>query len=91
MADPASLPILILAAGKSERMRGRDKLLEEVRNRTLLRDRAVAALETRAPVFVTLPPRGAAPERWSALSGLEVLRVPVSRPELGMSASIRAG
>lgn len=88
MSAPA---ILILAAGASARMQGRDKLLEDVAGQPLLRDRARTALSTGAPVLVALPPQEAAPARWAALEGLEVTLVAVAHPEDGMSASLKAG
>ena len=82
--------ILILAAGASSRMRGGDKLLEEVAGHPLLRimlERAVAA--AGGPVLCTLPaldhPRAA------CLDGLAVRPVGVPDSAEGMSASIRAG
>lgn len=83
--------ILLLAAGASARMGGRDKLLEPVGGQPLIRDRARAALLTGAPVLATLPPRKAAPDRWAALAGLTLHLMAVSRPERGLSASLAAG
>jgi len=83
----ALVPILILAAGASRRMGGRDKLLEAVRERPLIRDRALAALTTGAPVFVTLPLGDTA--RHAALKGLPVTRVEVEPGPMG--ASLGAG
>ena len=48
--------ILILAAGASSRMRGRDKLLQPIRGKPILRMVVDMALATGAPVMVTLPP-----------------------------------
>ena len=83
----ALVPILILAAGASRRMGGRDKLLEPVRGKPLLRDRVEMALRIGAPVHVVLPQGGGA--RHAALDGLDVTRVPV--PTGGMGASLAAG
>ena len=47
------IPIVILAAGASSRMRGRDKLLELVDGVALLRRQVERALNTGAKVFVT--------------------------------------
>lgn len=81
--------ILLLAAGASSRMRGRDKLLEPVGGEPLLRRQAKAALATGAPVLVALP---ALPgPRDAALEGLAVDRVRVEAPEPGMGYSISAG
>jgi molybdenum cofactor cytidylyltransferase len=81
--------ILILAAGSSSRMRGADKLLEEIEGIPLLRRVALAALATGLPVSVTLPP--ASPLRQAALAGLETRPVVVKDPESGMSESLKAG
>ncbi|MCB1328189.1 MAG: nucleotidyltransferase family protein [Maritimibacter sp.] len=92
--QPGGPAILIPAAGRSTRMRGRDKLIEPVRGRPLLADRAaiaVTALGAAASVLVALPPRNAAPDRWDALGGLGVTCVEVAAPEAGMSASLAAG
>ena len=82
--------IILLAAGASRRMGGRDKLLETVRGQPLLRDRAAACSAAGArAVLVVLPPES--PARRAALDGLAV--IPVTAPEAaeGMAASIRAG
>jgi CTP:molybdopterin cytidylyltransferase MocA len=81
--------VLLPAAGASRRMRGRDKLLEEVRGRALLRERAEVALSVSDDVLVTLPPEGAA--RAAVLDGLPVARRVVARAAEGMAASLRAG
>lgn len=85
----APLHILILAAGASSRMRGRDKLLEEVQGAPLLRHIASQALATGLAVTVTLPPDR--PLREAALSGLAVRQVLVPNAGHGLSASLRAG
>lgn len=48
-------PILILAAGASSRMRGDDKLLQDVEGRPLLTTLCLRALATEHPVYVALP------------------------------------
>lgn len=84
-----SLAILILGAGAASRMRGGDKLLEEVGGQPLLALQAARALRTGQPVVVTLPPfphpRGA------VLKDMPVARVQVRDAAEGMAASIRAG
>lgn len=84
------LPILILAAGASSRMRGRDKLMEEIDGTPLLaRQAKIARAATAGPVLVTLP---LAPHpRYQALDGLDVTPVAVRDAAEGMAASIRAG
>ena len=80
-------PILILAAGKSSRMRGRDKHLEEIDGVPLLRRLALAALELGEPVFVALP---ALPHpRAEALEGLDVTLLAIPEAEEGMSGTLR--
>ena len=81
--------ILLLAAGSSSRMRGADKLMEPVEGVPLLLRQARVALATGVPVIVTLPLDR--PARNAALSGLDLITVPVPDAALGLSASIRAG
>lgn len=83
------LVILILAAGAARRMAGRDKLTEAVAGQPLLRKITLAALGTDLPVTIALPPDR--PDRWAAVRNLDVDRVTVAHPELGMSASLKAG
>lgn len=83
------LAILIPAAGASTRMRGTDKLLQEVRGQPLLRDRVALALATGCDVAVTMPPDATA--RRAALDGLNVTLLPVPDATTGLSASLRAG
>jgi len=88
----ADVLILIPAAGASSRMRGRDKLLEEVRGQPLLRDRVEMALGLGHPVLVTLPPDR--PRRAEALRGFanpNLATVIVEDAVTGLSASLRAG
>ncbi|HKL66094.1 MAG TPA: nucleotidyltransferase family protein [Roseovarius sp.] len=87
-----AVAILVPAAGASRRMRGRDKLLEEVRGRALLADRVAMALGLGGEVLVTLPPGGDA--RAQALTGPTGPRLFVEEvPEAdeGMAASLRRG
>ncbi|MGR3364302.1 MAG: nucleotidyltransferase family protein [Maritimibacter harenae] len=88
---PVALPVLILAAGASSRMGGRDKLMEEVDGVPLLRDRIEAALATGQPVLVTLPPREAAPARWDLIDALPIAAVEVPDADQGMARSLAAG
>lgn len=81
--------ILIPAAGAARRMAGADKLTQSVDGQPLLRRQAARALETGAPVLVTLPPDR--PERSAALAGLNLAQVIVPEAAEGMSGSIRAG
>lgn len=81
--------ILILAAGSSSRMRGGDKLLEEVAGMPLLARITRAALDTGLPVTVALPPDR--PARAGVLDGLAVTRVTVPDARVGMAESVKAG
>jgi molybdenum cofactor cytidylyltransferase len=92
-AEPPGRPrvaALVLAAGASRRMRGRDKLMEPVGGRPVLRAVAEAAKASRADeVVVVLPPEAGA--RRAALDGLAVRTVEAPDWAEGMAASIRAG
>jgi molybdenum cofactor cytidylyltransferase len=81
--------ILVLAAGASSRMRGRDKLVEPVKGKPLLRLTVEAALAASAQIIVTLPPDAAA--RRAALAGLAVQVVEIPDADQGMSRSIVRG
>ncbi len=86
--DHRDLPIIILAAGASSRMRGRDKLMEEIDGMPLLRQQVIKARAvTRGPVLVTLPPPPH--QRYDALDGLEADLLPVADADEGMNASLR--
>ncbi|OYX43248.1 MAG: hypothetical protein B7Z02_09590 [Rhodobacterales bacterium 32-67-9] len=86
------LAILVPAAGASRRMRGSDKLLEEVGGEPALRHTAGLAVETGAQVIVTLPASGPlVPARRAVLMGLGVRVVPIPDAHEGMAASLRAG
>ncbi len=80
------IPIILLAAGQSRRMRGADKLLQAVDGMPLLRRSAMTALEV-GPVIAALPPRPHA--RYDALEGLDVWKVPIADAAEGMNASLR--
>ncbi|MEP0961044.1 MAG: nucleotidyltransferase family protein [Roseobacter sp.] len=85
-----ALPIVILAAGSSRRMRGKDKLLEHVDGKPMLRRQAdIARAATKGPVYVTLPVD--CPTRENALDGCDVNTVSVPNAHHGMSASLRQG
>ena len=84
----AETTILLLAAGHSSRMRGRDKMLEELDGEPLLRVMARRATRAGVPVRVVLGPGQTA--RRAALEGLAVAIVEAADTD-GMAASIRAG
>ncbi|MHA3913311.1 NTP transferase domain-containing protein [Halovulum sp. GXIMD14793] len=82
--------VLLLAAGAARRMRGADKLLQEVDGIPVLRRAANAALASAAAkVHVVLPP--ASDARRAALDGLAVETVTAADASTGMAASLRAG
>ncbi|KPP87635.1 MAG: molybdenum cofactor cytidylyltransferase [Rhodobacteraceae bacterium HLUCCO07] len=83
--DP--IAILILAAGASSRMRGRDKLCEDAAGQPLLSRVVTRAMATRIPVLVTLP--GPEHPRTGLIGGAGAVFVPDAQE--GMGASIRAG
>ena len=80
--------IVLLAAGSSSRMRGRDKMLEEVAGTPLLSLMAGRAAKADVPVRVVLGPGQEA--RRATLSDLPVEIVAATGTD-GMAASIRAG
>ena len=82
------LPVILLAAGASSRMRGADKLLAVVEGEPLLRRQArMARGVTSGPVLVALP---APPHpRYEVLAGLDVTPLPVPDAGEGMNASLR--
>ncbi|CUH77125.1 NTP transferase domain-containing protein [Tropicibacter naphthalenivorans] len=84
-----NIAILIPAAGASSRMRGRDKLIEEVDGLPLLRRQAKRAIFTGAHVTVTVPSHDH--PRAKALAGLPVQLIAVPDAALGMSSSLRRG
>ena len=85
--QPSEIAILLLAAGQSSRMRGRDKLMEEVGGAPLLTTVFRRAQETGCSVFVTLP--GMEHERASLIGTATPIMVPDAAE--GMAASIRRG
>ncbi len=82
------ITILLLAAGSSSRMRGGDKLLEEVDGAPLLRTLALRALAANQDVLVALPCDK--PAREDALAGLDVSTISVPDADHGMAHSLRA-
>jgi CTP:molybdopterin cytidylyltransferase MocA len=83
-----SVALLVLAAGASSRMGGRDKLLEQVDGHPLLRHVCEIASATGYPTTVTLPPEAA--QREHTLTGLDVKTITVADARTGMAASLRA-
>lgn len=81
--------ILILAAGASSRMGGRDKLLEVVQGLPLIARSVGVALATGVPVTIVLPPDR--PGRLAALAGLPVQVVVAECASEGMAESLKVG
>ena len=75
--------ILILAAGASSRMRGRDKLLEAVDGEPLLARQCRIAAATGRPVHVALPPAPHA--RRGLVGGAFIVDVPRAADGIGRS------
>ncbi|WP_126976562.1 nucleotidyltransferase family protein [Frigidibacter oleivorans] len=83
---------LICAAGSSSRMRGSDKLIQQVDGVPVLRHAAAAARAAGMLVAVALPAAGPfRAGRLAALQGLELTALPVPEAAEGIAASIRAG
>lgn len=81
------IPAIVLAAGQSSRMRGVDKLLQDVDGEPLIRRQCRIARQVCDGVYVALPP--APHDRYSAILGLDVTPVPVPDAAEGMGASLR--
>jgi molybdenum cofactor cytidylyltransferase len=86
-----SVAAILLAAGASRRMRGRDKLLEPVRGVPLLRDRAQMLLDAGCfdQVIAVLPVDR--PARNATLEGLALTCVANPNAARGMGSSVVAG
>lgn len=83
----STIAILLLAAGASSRMRGRDKLLEEISGQPLLSMICARAAQTGLPCYAMVP--DLAHPRVSATGTAQVIAVPQAAE--GMAASIRTG
>ena len=81
------IPVVILAAGRSRRMRGRDKLLEDIDGVPLLVRQVEMALGLGGDVFVALSPEDRA--RKAALAGLACRLLIVPEAEEGLSGTLR--
>lgn len=81
------IPILILAAGQSSRMRGRDKLLEDVQGQPLLCRQVKLALAMQQPVFIAM--QEGADQRKAAIADLPVTVLTVPDAAEGMSGTLR--
>jgi molybdenum cofactor cytidylyltransferase len=88
----SNVVILLLAAGFSSRMRGRDKLLEPVSGQPLIAERATTALASGADtLIIALPPQVENPARWQALDGVAAKLIEVETSGKGMAESLKAG
>jgi molybdenum cofactor cytidylyltransferase len=84
------VPIIVLAAGKSVRMRGENKLLLEIQGVPMIRRVVQAALESRVDEVIAV--LGWQEERIRhALSGLRFRPVVNANYEVGQSSSVRTG
>ncbi|MGR3659888.1 MAG: nucleotidyltransferase family protein [Paracoccaceae bacterium] len=85
---PETVALLILAAGSSSRMQGRDKLIEPVAGTPLLAHVIDTARATGNPVYVTLPVGANARRTLIADQSIQIIEV--ADADSGMSASLRA-
>lgn len=81
------IPILILAAGQSSRMGGRDKLLEDIGGEPLLHRQTRLATATGHPVYVALP--DAKHPRARVIADLPATLLSVPEAAEGMSGTMR--
>src|SRR5262245_48294762 len=89
MTEP-SVAAIVLAAGRSTRMRVENKLLAEVGGKPMVRHVVEAALASGAgPVLVVTGHQGEAVR--AALAGLEVAFVENADYAIGLSSSLKAG
>lgn len=79
--------LILLAAGKAQRMRGSDKLLEDVAGRPCVKTLALRGLSAGLMVVVALPDRDH--PRAQALAEVPVLRLPVPDADQGMAQSLK--
>jgi molybdenum cofactor cytidylyltransferase len=86
MIGPA---VFLPAAGASRRMRGGDKLLEQIAGEPLLRRQAARACATGCPVAVGLRVHDI--DRHAALAGLALTALSIPDADEGMAATLRAG
>ncbi len=89
VGPPTSCTILLLAAGRSSRMRGADKLMELVDGEPLIRNRARICLATGMKTIVVLPKDRI--ERAVALDDTAVEQVVSQNAHMGLSHSLRDG
>ncbi|MFT4706332.1 MAG: CTP:molybdopterin cytidylyltransferase MocA [Yoonia sp.] len=80
------IPVLILAAGKSSRMRGADKLMCDVHGAPLLRRQIERAIGI-GPIYVALPSDNH--PRLAALNGTDAISLIVPEASQGMGGTMR--
>tara|TARA_R110002051_G_scaffold57104_7_gene105858 strand:+ start:8036 stop:8620 length:585 start_codon:yes stop_codon:yes gene_type:complete len=80
------IPILILAAGQSRRMRGADKLMQDVHGQPLLRKQIICASPI-GPVFVALPNKNH--PRHTALIGTTATDLNIPHSIEGIGGTLR--
>lgn len=80
-------PILILAAGQSSRMRGADKLLQDIDGAPLLAHVVERAVATGHPVFTAMP--GPQHPRYNVMRDLPACCYDIPDAREGMSGTIR--
>jgi len=85
----SKIGFLFLGAGSSNRMRGRDKLLEKIHGVPLIEGLTNEALSLRVPVFITIPATNT--KRRAIISKTNATIIPVLDSKLGMGHSIAEG
>jgi molybdenum cofactor cytidylyltransferase len=80
------IPVLILAAGKSSRMRGADKLMCDMHGAPLLRRQIERAIGI-GPIYVALPSDNH--PRLAALNGTDAISLIVPEASQGMGGTMR--
>ena len=78
-------PLLILAAGRSSRMRGADKLAQEIDGVPLLRRQVAAAIAAGAHAHVTLRPDD---PRATLIAGLDAVILRLEESAEGMGGTL---
>ena len=85
----SKIGFLFLGAGSSNRMRGRDKLLEKIHGVPLIEGLTNEALSLKVPVFITIPATNT--KRKAIISKTNATIIPVLDPKLGIGHSIAEG
>lgn len=85
------ISVVVLAAGKSTRMAGADKLLRDVEGEPLLRRTVRAAMGSAADEVIVVTGQGFGAARRKVLDGLDITLLDAAEAATGMGGSIRAG